>query len=430
MLSAEENELLCHVGPGTPMGTVFRRYWLPALRSVDLPAPDCTPVRVRLLGEDLIAFRDSSGRVGLLAERCSHRGTSLFFGRNEEGGLRCIYHGWKYDVDGRILDTPAEPAQSMIKHAVRHPCYPCREINSMVYTYMGPPEKMPLLPDLPWFTLPADRVGVGAPVINECTWLQTQEGNLDSTHSAFLHARRAMDGAFRPGGNSTQPYRNQQNPPAFEINALPWGVRAVIRYPAADGKAFTRINTFVAPVYTALPNGPLVEGKLDGFDINTEVPMDDEHTMRYTINVRYTSPTVQGSRVFPPDQVAPDGRKLRNRANDYLIDREKQRQGLVFSGLDALFPIQDACACETMGPIADRSHEHLGVGDTQIAAVRRFLLAAIRTIEQGGDAPGVAFDAQANDYSDLITINAEVPAGVDWKEFAPEVTTRGLPALR
>src|SRR5579884_709879 len=161
MLSAEENELLCRVGPGTPMGAMFRRYWLPALRSVDLPEPDCTPVRVRLLGEDLVAIRDTSGRVGLLADRCSHRGTSLFFGRNEEGGLRCIYHGWKYDVDGNLLDTPAEPPESRIKQQVKHPAYPTHEVNGVILAYMGPRQKQPLIPNFPWFTMPATHVTVG-----------------------------------------------------------------------------------------------------------------------------------------------------------------------------------------------------------------------------------------------------------------------------
>jgi phenylpropionate dioxygenase-like ring-hydroxylating dioxygenase large terminal subunit len=426
MLSKEENELLCRVGPGAPMGDVFRRYWLPAVRSIDLPAPDCPPVRVRLLGEDLVAFRDSNGRVGLLAEKCSHRRASLFYGRNEECGLRCIYHGWKYDVDGNILDTPAEPAESMIKHHVKHPAYPCHEVNGMVYAYLGPKERMPLIPDLPWFALSAEHVSIGAPVINECNWLQTQEGNIDSTHSPFLHARRAVDGAYRAGGQTNQPYRTQANPPNFQIDRTPWGVRAVVRYPAPDGAAFTRTNTFIMPVYTALPNGIQVDGRLDGFNVNTEVPMDDEHTMRYTITVQRTTPVNREHRSFSPDEILPNGVKVVNRQNDYKIDREKQSSGLVFSGLDWSFPTQDGAAVESMGPIADREHEHLGQGDSQIASVRRYLADAVREVQNGGDAPGVAFDVEDNDFSDLIMVSAVVPAGVDWKRYAPQVTTHVL----
>src|SRR5256886_14961309 len=158
MLPREENDLLTQVGPGKPMGELMRRYWIPALLSSEIAERDGAPVRVRLLGEDLVAFRDSQGRVGLLDEHCSHRGTSLFFGRNEECGLRCIYHGWKYDIHGNILDTPAEPANSMIKHHVKHTAYPCIEKNGVIMTYMGPKEKQPLLPNYEWFTLPADQV--------------------------------------------------------------------------------------------------------------------------------------------------------------------------------------------------------------------------------------------------------------------------------
>src|SRR5436190_4846772 len=153
MLSKEENELLCRVGPGTPMGDVFRRYWLPAIRSVDLAEPDCAPQRVRLLGEDLVAFRDTNGKVGLLAEKCSHRRASLFYGRNEECGLRCIYHGWKYDVEGNILDTPAEPANWMTKHHGKHSAYATLEVTGLIWAYTGPKEKQPPVPDYPWFHL-------------------------------------------------------------------------------------------------------------------------------------------------------------------------------------------------------------------------------------------------------------------------------------
>jgi phenylpropionate dioxygenase-like ring-hydroxylating dioxygenase large terminal subunit len=385
---------------------------------------------VRLLGEDLVAFRDTNGRVGLLEEKCAHRRTSLFYGRNEECGLRCIYHGWKYDVDGNIVDTPAEPAQSMMKHHIKQPSYPCHEVNGMVYAYMGPRDKMPLVPDLPWFTLPAEHVRVGAPVINECNWLQTQEGNIDSTHTPFLHSRKAVDGAYRPGGQNTQPHRNQSNPPTFQIDRTPWGVRAVVRYPADDGAAFTRTNTFIMPVYTALPNGAQVDGKLDGYNLNVEVPMDDTHTTRFGISVQRTTPVERGSRAFPLDEILPDGQKLVNRRNDYMIDREKQKSGLVFSGLDWSFATQDGCAVESMGAISDREREHLGQGDSQIAAVRRFLLDAIEAVRNGGDAPGVAFDVEDNDFSDLIMVSANVPAGLDWKAYAPEVTTHVLAGAR
>jgi phenylpropionate dioxygenase-like ring-hydroxylating dioxygenase large terminal subunit len=400
------------------MGQLLRRYWIPALLSEDIPEPGCPQVRVRLLGEDLVAFRDSEGRVGLLGERCSHRRTSLFYARNEECGLRCIYHGWKYDVDGNILETPAEPANSMIKHHVKHPSYPCREVNGMIYAYMGPKDRMPLLPDVPWMTLSADHVQVRHKCINECNWLQTLEGNIDSVHTPFLHAR---------GGRSSQPWRSQNNPPAFEVEPTRWGIRAVVRYPAENGAAFIRTNTFLMPVYAALPNGASVDGKLDGFQVNVEVPRDDYTTMRYTIQVQRELELNGTARWSSESQdVGPDGRKLRNFANDYLIARAKQRSGEVFSGLDASFLVQDGCAVESMGSISDREHEHLGITDTQIAAVRRLLLDAALNAQEGVDPPGVAYAAADNDFRDFYMVSAVVAGDRDWKAAVPDVTTQVL----
>ncbi len=415
MLSVKENELLCRVGPGTPMGQLFRRYWLPALPSSDIPDAESPPVRVKLLGEDLVAFRGADGRIGLLAEHCSHRRTSLFFARNEECGLRCIYHGWQYDVDGNIIDTPGEPPASMIKHHLKHTAYPCREANGLIYTYMGPKAQMPLLPTLPWITLAPEHVEAKRKAINDCNWLQTQEGNIDSVHTPFLHGR---------AGRTHQPWRNQNNPPSFEVEPTSWGIRAVVRYSAEEGEAFVRTNTFIMPVYTALPNGESVDGKLDGFSVNVEVPRDDYSTMRYTIDVQRTLEA--RARSEPLNEILPDGRKLKNLGNDYLIDRAKQRSGEVFSGLDASFTIQDGCAVESMGVIVDRENEHLGTTDAQIAAVRRFLLDTVNKHQDGSDPPGVAYDVEDNDFSDLYLMSAVVPTDRDWKASLPRFTTHVL----
>jgi len=418
MLSQEENELLTRVGPGTPMGGLFRRYWVPALLSSEVPEPDCPPVRVRLLGEALVAFRDTDGRIGLLEERCSHRRASLFYGRNEECGLRCIYHGWKYDVDGNILDTPAEPRESMLRYHVKHQAYPCREANGLIYAYLGPRDRMPLLPDLPWITLPADHVRVGRKVFNDCSWLQTQEGNLDSVHSPFLHGRG--------GGDAARRWRNQNNPPTFDIDRTSWGVRAIVRYPAEDGGHFIRTNTFVMPYYAALPNADYVDGRLDGFQVNIEVPVDDETTMRFSVHVQRTVPITRRVRDFPLSEVGADSRKVMNRANDYGLDREKQRAGVVFSGIDSSNAIQDGCVVESMGAISDRTREHLGVTDTQVVAVRQFVLDAVRGFQRGEDPPSLARSPGSNDFSDLYLVSATIPADRDWRSMVPEVTTHSL----
>jgi hypothetical protein len=288
----------------------------------------------------------------------------------------------------------------------------------MIYAYMGPKERMPLLPDVPWVTLSQDHVQIRRKCINECNWLQTLEGNIDSVHTPFLHAR---------GGRSEQPWRNQNNPPSFEVEPTRWGIRAVVRYPAEDGAAFIRTNTFLMPVYAALPNGASVDGKLDGFQVNVEVPRDDFTTMRYTIQVQRELELNGTSRwSSESEDVGPDGRKLRNLGNDYLIDRAKQRSGEVFSGLDATFLVQDGCAVESMGPISDREHEHLGITDTQIAAVRRLLLDAALNLQEGVDPPGVAYAAAANDFRDFYMVSAVVPGDRDWKAAVPDVTTQVL----
>src|SRR6476620_6701851 len=181
MLSPEENELLTRVEPGTPMGGLLRRYWLPALLSEELPEPDCAPIRVQLLGEPLVAFRDSAGRAALLGANCSHRGASLLFGRNEEHGLRCVYHGWKFDADGRCVDMPNEPAESSFKERIRHLAYPCEERGGVIWMYMGPPEERPELPAMEWTIVPENQRYVHKR-FQACSFLQNVEGEVDSSH--------------------------------------------------------------------------------------------------------------------------------------------------------------------------------------------------------------------------------------------------------
>src|SRR2546423_4259517 len=188
MLSVKDNDYLCRVGPGTPMGNLMRQYWLPALLSEELPSPDCPPLRLRLLGENLIAFRVTSGAVGFVQNACPHRGASLFFGRNEEEGLRCVYHGWKFDVTGQCVDMPSEPAESNFKDKIRHTAYPCVEKGGVVWVYMGPPEKQPPMLDLEWMRVPDGHRGLSKTFEN-CNWLQAMEGGIDTSHSSFLHSR-------------------------------------------------------------------------------------------------------------------------------------------------------------------------------------------------------------------------------------------------
>jgi phenylpropionate dioxygenase-like ring-hydroxylating dioxygenase large terminal subunit len=416
MLTREENALLTHVGPGTPMGEVFRRYWILAGITREIPEPDCPPVRIRLLGEDLLLFRDSKGSVGLVAEKCAHRRASLYFGRNEECGLRCVYHGWKYDVHGNIVDTPVEPANSMIRHHVKLTAYPTFEKNGMILTYMGPPEKQPLIPNYEWLTLPADHVDVEGKIFNENNWLQSLEGDCDSSHLHFLH-RRAFQGSFDVPEGLVRELE-------FETETGPWWVKTTaIRHTAPDHN-YLRTNMFMLPCIGGPPQ-PAVAGISDGFQAVHQVPADDTHTWRIDVWTRRSAPFEArrhaGDRLkdWPGAEgaraVDSEWKKTANKGNGYLINREKQRTS-VWSGIPFGPHTQDAVMTESMGPIVDRENEHLGQGDSQIVAIRRLLLQVVRDVLAGKDPPGVAFRPEDNDLH-LDIAHATLPPNAPWRDL-------------
>jgi len=410
MLSKEENELLTQVGPETPMGRLFRRYWIPALLSEEIPGPDCPPVKVRLLGEDLVAFRDTKSRIGLLDEHCSHRGTSLFYGRNEECGLRCIYHGWKYDVEGNVLETPAESPESQLKRKVRHKAYPCVEAGGMIFTYMGPKEKMPLFPKYPWLQLPKDQIYIAKSLL-ECNYLQGLEGDCDSSHLNFLHR------AFKP--DSRREFLNFADPaPDFEIDEMPFGLRSTAIRRAGPNASYVRISHFVMPFIGCVPVGRVIDGKLDGFKAVYQVPSDNTDTWRYDFFFKWARPFTKEDS-SKRDFVGPDYRKLRNLRNNYLQDRGAQKR-VNFTGIEE-FLNQDACATESMGPIVDRTKEHLGVSDSYLIAVRRFLLRAVMDHEAGKEPPGLIYDEAQNDFSHLRCEIFQPPSDVSWKTLLKDL---------
>src|SRR5262249_45557500 len=288
MLPKELNELITRTDRGTPMGDFMRRYWLPAFLSEEVPEPDGPPVQVRILGEELVAFRDSQGRVGLLDEHCSHRGTSLFYGRNEECGLRCIYHGWKYDVDGRVLDTPAEPAGSTFKERVRHPSYPTHEAGGIVFAYLGPREKMPLFPSYEWALMPGEHVYV-TKCLQEGNYLQGLEGECDSSHLSVLHRE------FNLSGN--QALYQEDSAPAYEIEDTDFGLRLIALRKAGADQTYIRISSFVFPshcwIYARYP------------EVHFYVPADDTHSWRYDLGM-ITDRPVRPEDVNRRKQIGPD----------------------------------------------------------------------------------------------------------------------------
>ena len=409
MFSREENEFLTRVGPGTPMGTLMRRYWIPALLSEEVLLRDCAPARVKLLGEDLVAFRDREGRVGLLGEHCSHRGTSLFYGRNEACGLTCIYHGWKYDVDGNVLETPAEPADSDFKKKIHHTAYPCKEVAGIVFTYMGPRDKLPLLPAYEWVSLPADRMHVVKAYL-ECNYLQGIEGDFDSSHTSFLHCNNLTDLARL----------NRDGAPTLEAEETAYGMRAVsIRKLGAD-QSYVRISPFIMPAFSIVP-GPAT-AKFDENDSRAFrfwIPSDDTSTWFYILTMRDT-PFSDEERGAARSWIDSSYRRIRNASNHYLQDRELQRTR-TYSGIKAVIPAeQDACATESMGPIYDRTQEHLGYSDKTIIALRKTLLLAAKSLQEGREPPHVILDSKHNDFSRLRAVKGVLPANRSWREL-PEL---------
>jgi phthalate 4,5-dioxygenase len=388
MLNKEQNELLTCVGPGTPMGSLMRQYWLPGLLSSELEEADGAPLRVRLLGEDLIAFRDSSGRVGLLGDHCPHRGASLFFGRNEEHGLRCVYHGWKFDVAGSCLDMPNEPPESNFKHKVRALAYPCVERGGIIWAYMGPREEPPPLPDLEPNML-ADGEWTVSAVQRECNYFQGLEGDIDTSHAQFLHHGGVRTQDARPG--TFMYYRLQDKAPRYSVVDTDFGTMYGAYRPAEEDSDYWRIACFLLPCYTIIPTGALG----DQVALNAWVPMDDEHTLYIRMSrrdpravARVREAGAVAAMEFEPQSTDRYGRfrLTSSQRNDYRIDRQRQRAKSSFTGVDGIY-VQDQMVTESMGAIVDRSNEHLGSSDSMIIRSRQRLMSAAKAFADLGETP-------------------------------------------
>jgi phenylpropionate dioxygenase-like ring-hydroxylating dioxygenase large terminal subunit len=402
MLSKEDNDLITRTDAGTPAGQLMRRYWMPALLSEEIAGPDCPPARVKLLGEALVAFRDTQGRIGLIGEHCAHRGTSLFFGRNEECGLRCVYHGWKYDADGNVMETPAEPGDSDFRKKLRHTAYPTHEANGVIYAYLGPRDKMPLFPDYEWTQVPL-AFTYATKCLLECNYLQGLEGECDSSHLSFLHR------AFTNERN--QAMYKSDTAPAYETEDTDFGVR-LIATRNSENQHYVRFSAFVMPVYGCVPAGRPTN-ELEGFEIHTYVPVDDTHCWRYDIGFRRDR-AVRDDEVHRRKQINPDYSKVRNARNNYLQDRHLQRT-VNFTGIED-FLNHDACATESMGAIFDRSKEHLGVSDKAVIAVRKRVLDSIKELQQGSEPPHLVFEAARNWFPHIDCFAHLVPKNVSWRQ--------------
>lgn len=386
-MDQEENELLTQIGPGTTMGKLMREYWIPALLSSEIAEPDCDPVRVMLLGEKLIAFRDTQGKIGLVGNFCPHRGASLFFGRNEECGLRCVYHGWKYDVDGNCVDLPNEPPTSKFKEHIKAVSYPCVDRGGVVWTYMGTREVPPSLPDLEGNQLPDERRLVWA-VMRNCNWFQALEGDIDTSHQGFLH-----HGSLKPEeakAGSFQYYIAQDRAPRYVWEDTDYGELYGAYRPAGDGRKYWRLAEFLFPFYTNPPQGVL------GYHIFNRawVPMDDTHTMVFTMEQKTRQ---EGFEMHPNGTGWFERHRLvQDEENDYLMDREIQRRSSYstdgptsWTGIKGIL-VQDQAVTESMGQISDRTREHLGSADMMCVTVRRQIMTAAKVlVEDGVTPPGV-----------------------------------------
>jgi phenylpropionate dioxygenase-like ring-hydroxylating dioxygenase large terminal subunit len=433
MLSREDNETICRVGPGTPMGNLMREYWVPALLSSELPGPDCDPVRVMLLGERLIAFRSSSGDVGLLPHACPHRGASLFYGRNEEGGIRCVYHGWKFAVDGRCLDMPNEPPESDFKDKVRARAYPCAERSGVVWAYLGPRELPPPLPHFEVFDYPDEEAHASAYAV-QANWLQVMEGDNDISHFGFLHAghARAEDAAE---GSRLRLTLLDRAPRTKLLDTSGGVMSGTFRLVPDSDETFWNIHNTLLPFFTITGVGISPEaGATAGVTAKkaallARVPMDDHHTMTFRIDVGLNPATAAGGPANATISVAEYSglplhpnttdwygrfRWIPNAENDYLIDRGQQRRMESYTGIEGVV-IEDVAMTESMGPIIDRTQEHLGVADSYMIRIRRRLLAAARALAESGQVPPGVDDPDAF----LVRSGAlGLPNDADWLEAA------------
>ncbi|MBM2811127.1 MAG: phthalate 4,5-dioxygenase [Chloroflexi bacterium] len=394
-LTREENDLLTQTGPGTPGGELLRRYWQPVALSEELP-PSGAPRPVRIMSEDLVLFRDDGDRLGLLGLHCAHRGADLSYGRLEDGGLRCIYHGWLYDVSGRCLEQPGEPAGSTFHERLRHRAYPCREVGGIIFAYMGPGEP-PLFPA--YEPLLADEgYRVSKKRLSDCNYLQSHEGNLDPEHLSFLH-----HGLPRREGNF------YSAPPIVRTEETPFGGRVYSIRPAPDGMRFVKTTCFVMPNINA--TGP----DHGGFQMGWHVPIDDFSHWRYSVGFRRTAPMDELARTESVSEIADGYRHVRNRANRYLQDREAMKTWS-YSGIGTSNGPQDACVQEGMGAIEDRTEEHLGTTDQGVLLARDRLLRAIQDVLAGRDPPHVVRDETSN-HHDIRVVTAVIPGDRDWYNF-------------
>jgi phthalate 4,5-dioxygenase len=422
MLTKEENEFLTRTGPGTPMGDLFRRFWIPALLSEELAGPDCPPIRVQLLGEKLVAFRDSAGRVGLLDRYCAHRGADLFYGRNEEGGIRCVYHGWKFDTEGRCLEIPNATVGQAFMDRCALRSYPAREAGGMIWAYMGPRELMPELPHYEFLQAPPSNYFV-TKFRAEGNYLQSMEGECDSGHVSFLHRYVQQEGvsAASSGG---MPYVSRVAHVEWELEETEYGLMMAAKRDLGDGRANWRANLFLMP-HTV----PIATVRGVTMTCHIRVPIDDESSWlyrpRWNPSRPLTDKEVADFRTAGedyPELIPGTYIPKENKRNDYGLDRAAQRH-YNYTGIKSLAAQDMAVQSDQAGVIADRTRENLVSADKAVLVMRQRLLKAARDLQNGKEPP----EARRPEMYNVRAMDIVVPKDSDWKREMETAMSLDLP---
>jgi phthalate 4,5-dioxygenase oxygenase subunit len=420
MITAEENKLLTETGPGTPGGELMRRYWHPIAKASEVPKGGA-PVPVRFFSEDLVLFRDENGRVGLLGRLCSHRCADLSYGRLEDGGLRCLYHGWLYDVEGRCLEAPAEADNTNLKDDVRHKAYPCKEKAGLIFTYFGHGTP-PAFPEYEFLQADEDHTYTSKVYI-DCNYLQSLEGNIDPSHLSYLHTSvKPVDHRPVPGAKqSADQFYAGDRRPELEVEPTQFGLRIYSIRRSGEDARYLRVTNFIMPNKAAIVGN---EGRVgEGYSVNWHVPIDDTHHIRFDIVFNRKRPIDKEEYDRRAEsELTPEGRLVRNQANRYLQNREEMKTNN-YTGMGDFFIVHDSFATETPGPIHDRTKEYLGTTDIAIVRARRQLLQGIKIVQEGKD----PLHARGEELADIVVVSKVISKSEDhrqyWRKFAEEIAS-------
>jgi len=413
MLSKAQNDLLTQTGPDTPGGRFLRSYWQPVATAEEMPIGGA-PMPIRIMGEDLVLFRDDKNRLGLIGQFCPHRGTDLSYGRIEDGGIRCLYHGWLFDFSGKCIDQPAEPEDKKFCHKVRHVGYPVQEKGGAIWAYLGDGEP-PLIPDFQFLTGPEPN-RLTFRVVQQCNWLQGLESSADPAHTTYLHRRPAGTPSQRSGADVAALRGN--DPPEIDIEHTDYGMRIFALHKSPNGRKYLRINNYVYPCGAT----PSTSGGTGGYQGRWYVPIDDYSHCRFEFFYRHAEPLDKDRlRKNRAANVGPDNRHIRRAENRYLQDRGELERNESYGGMGLHFPAQDAFAIESQGAIQDRTKEHLGSTDIVIIEVRKALLQAIKRMEETGEAPFLMRDPADARFADFICISTYIEDDEDGPSYCRRV---------